>query len=278
MKRHRPGGDQGSAAVEFVLVLPVLLIILFAIIDFGRLLNAKIVLTQAAHEGARAAALVDEAEAQSVINRIVDTMSAGLDDPDIDVCDSIAAPGGDASVTLTYHFDYVTPLASVRRLRRRGRYHAHRDGGGAVPVNRQRQTWRRTTCRRPTWRRPDDRGAVATVFTLLLAGGVLLGVMALVVDVGQIYVERSELQSGADAAALAVARACATDAPECTPSGVRVIAEGYANDNASDDTSQVAEVCGRRPGVLPECDACRDQPDRMPGVAATGGTSTSRCG
>jgi len=110
MKRHRPGGDQGSAAVEFVLVLPVLLIILFAIIDFGRLLNAKIVLTQAAHEGARAAALVDEAEARSVIDRIVDTMSAGLAEPDIDVCDSIAAPGGDASVTLTYHFEYVTPL------------------------------------------------------------------------------------------------------------------------------------------------------------------------
>ncbi len=109
--------------------------------------------------------------------------------------------------------------------------------------------------RRPTWRSPDDRGAVATVFTLLLAGGVLLGVMALVVDVGQIYVERSELQSGADAAALGVARACATDAPECTPSGVRAIAERYANDNASDRVSGVAEVCGRRPGVLLECNA-----------------------
>jgi Putative Flp pilus-assembly TadE/G-like len=115
-----------------------------------------------------------------------------------------------------------------------------------MPVNRRR-----------TWRSPDDRGAVATVFALLLGGGVLLGVMALVVDVGQIYVERSELQSGADAAALGVARACATDAPECdSPSDLSAlvdIAQRYANANAADGVSKVAEVCGRLPDVLPEC-------------------------
>jgi Flp pilus assembly protein TadG len=106
-----PRGDQGSAAVEFVLVLPVLLIILFSIIDFGRLLNAKIVLSQAAHEGARAAALVDEGEAQTIINKIVGSMSSELDEPAIDACDPTPDTGTDATVTLTYHFEYVTPLA-----------------------------------------------------------------------------------------------------------------------------------------------------------------------
>ena len=67
---------------------------------------------------------------------------------------------------------------------------------------------------RAGWRR-DDGGAVATVVAILLAGGVLLGFLALVVDVGQIYVEREELQTGADAAVLAVAKACATAAPAC---------------------------------------------------------------
>jgi Putative Flp pilus-assembly TadE/G-like len=107
---------------------------------------------------------------------------------------------------------------------------------------------------RSTWRRPDDRGAVATVFALLLGGGVLLGVMALVVDVGQIYVERDELQGGADSAALAVAKACANDVSDCdTLDGVRELAQRYANDNAADGVSEVAEVCGWLPGVLPEC-------------------------
>ncbi len=53
--------DRGAAAVEFVLVLPVLLLLVFGIVDFGRMLNAQIVVTEAAREGARAAALIDEA-------------------------------------------------------------------------------------------------------------------------------------------------------------------------------------------------------------------------
>ena len=49
--------DRGAAAVEFALLLPVLLLLVFGIIDFGRALNAQITLTQAAREGARIAAL-----------------------------------------------------------------------------------------------------------------------------------------------------------------------------------------------------------------------------
>ena len=53
----RKARDRGSAAVEFALVVPVLLLIVFGIIDFGRALNAQIALTGAAREGARLAAL-----------------------------------------------------------------------------------------------------------------------------------------------------------------------------------------------------------------------------
>jgi len=47
--------DRGATAVEFALLLPVLLLLLFGIIDFGRALNAQITLTQAVREGARLA-------------------------------------------------------------------------------------------------------------------------------------------------------------------------------------------------------------------------------
>jgi len=93
---------------------------------------------------------------------------------------------------------------------------------------------------------------------ILLAGGVLLGFMALVVDVGLIYVEREELQTGADAAVLAVAKACATDADQCTDSlvdGLVPLAQSYANANSPDGVSNVVDVCGRLPGVLLECGA-----------------------
>jgi Flp pilus assembly protein TadG len=107
------------------------------------------------------------------------------------------------------------------------------------------------------WRRPrDDRGAVATVVAVLLAGGVLLGFLALVVDVGQIYVEREELQSGADAAVLAVARACAINATECaTKPAMVTLAQRYANDNSADGVSAVIDVCGNVPGRLDACPA-----------------------
>jgi Flp pilus assembly protein TadG len=56
-------------------------------------------------------------------------------------------------------------------------------------------------------RQRDERGAVSTVVALLMVP--LLGFAALSVDVGHLYLQRSQLQSGADAAALAVAQDCA---------------------------------------------------------------------
>ena len=44
---------RGAAAVEFALVFPLLLIMLFAIIDFGWIFNQQLTLTEAAREGAR---------------------------------------------------------------------------------------------------------------------------------------------------------------------------------------------------------------------------------
>lgn len=47
--------DHGVAAVEFVLVLPLLLLLLFGIISFGWIFSAQLTLNNAVREGARAA-------------------------------------------------------------------------------------------------------------------------------------------------------------------------------------------------------------------------------
>ena len=62
---------------------------------------------------------------------------------------------------------------------------------------------------------------------MLLGTGVLTGMGALVIDVGQIYQERAELQNGADAAALGVAKSCALGA--CTPGVAGQLADGNAS-------------------------------------------------
>lgn len=53
----------------------------------------------------------------------------------------------------------------------------------------------------------NDRGAVAVIVALLMV--VFLGFAAIAIDVGRLYVERRQLQNGADAAALAIAQDCA---------------------------------------------------------------------
>jgi Flp pilus assembly protein TadG len=88
----------------------------------------------------------------------------------------------------------------------------------------------------------DDRGAVAVLVAVLLGGGVLLGMGALVIDVGRLYQNRAELQNGADASALAVARNCALSTSTCTLSNATNTAVSYADANASQLTGHSAGV------------------------------------
>jgi Flp pilus assembly protein TadG len=97
--------------------------------------------------------------------------------------------------------------------------------------------------------RPRERGAVMMVVAIMLGSAVLLGAGAITVDVGQLYGEREELQSGADAAATAVATACVTNLSTCNPTGR---ARGYADRNAKDGRTAVSAVCGRG-WNLPAC-------------------------
>jgi Flp pilus assembly protein TadG len=55
--RHLAKGEHGTAVVEFALIAPLLFLLVFGIIEFGRILNAYTQVTQLAGQGARAAAV-----------------------------------------------------------------------------------------------------------------------------------------------------------------------------------------------------------------------------
>jgi len=63
--------EHGAAAVEFALVLPLLLFVVFGIIEFGFLLYDKAVITNASREAARRACVYDSPGANAVITDIV---------------------------------------------------------------------------------------------------------------------------------------------------------------------------------------------------------------
>ncbi|WP_197060557.1 pilus assembly protein TadG-related protein [Arthrobacter sp. L77] len=79
--------------------------------------------------------------------------------------------------------------------------------------------------------RRNEDGAVAVMVALLMV--VLLGITALVVDVGMVYAERAQLQNGADAAALAIAQDCALGNCRNPAATADELARGNSNDGVS---------------------------------------------
>jgi hypothetical protein len=113
--------------------------------------------------------------------------------------------------------------------------------------------------------RPGEQGAIGVLVAVLVAGGVLFGMGALVIDVGQLYQNRAELQNGADAGALAVAKSCVKGT--CAPT----IAATYANANASKLTGGTADVnlvCGS--GSLGACPASTGKITNCPPAPSSG--------
>jgi Flp pilus assembly protein TadG len=113
LSTSRMARDRGTAAVEFVLVLPVLLLIVFGIIDFGRALNAQIELTGAAREGVRLAALgYTGAAVQARVAATAPELS-GVAVTVAASCAPGAGPAADAQVDVSYSFTFITPIGAV---------------------------------------------------------------------------------------------------------------------------------------------------------------------
>jgi Flp pilus assembly protein TadG len=72
----RPRGERGQAIVELALTLPLLLLIVMGVFDFGLLFQRYEVVTNAAREGARLAVLPDYTPGEARL-RVIDYLNAG---------------------------------------------------------------------------------------------------------------------------------------------------------------------------------------------------------
>ena len=109
--------EHGAAAVEFALVVPLLFVIVFGIVDFGRLLALQNNLQSAVREGARAAAAranpTDGVGRDRVVAYVNATEQAKLD-PLLVLVTSDAQTGLiTVAIPAGYEFKPVTPFAST---------------------------------------------------------------------------------------------------------------------------------------------------------------------
>jgi len=70
--------NRGQAIVEFALILPIFILILFGIVEFGMVFNQYLVVTSASREGARIAALGGtDAETVAIVNTAAASINTG---------------------------------------------------------------------------------------------------------------------------------------------------------------------------------------------------------
>lgn len=105
--------QHGQSLVEFALVMPILILILFGILEFGRIFFSYIVITNAAREGARAGA-VGKPDTE-VITTVFDAAPLPQKDTKlqvtkVDPVQSFRKPGLPFTVEVSYNVDLITPL------------------------------------------------------------------------------------------------------------------------------------------------------------------------
>jgi len=103
--------ESGASAVEFALLLPVLMMILFGVIEFGMALYRQSILTNASREGARLGIVQSiPAITTGQINAAIDTYLTGSGISPGNVTRSIVAGGATGTpvqVTLTLPYTYA---------------------------------------------------------------------------------------------------------------------------------------------------------------------------
>lgn len=116
--------EKGSVAVEMAILLPVLILILFGIMEFGRALNTQAMLTHAARESVRVMAITKSAsDAKTSAINAAPTLSPNLISSNVDVtifpAGTCTAPAT-ATVTINYQLSTLTGIAGPFEMTAKG--------------------------------------------------------------------------------------------------------------------------------------------------------------
>ncbi len=112
--RRRYTNQRGQALVELALILPVLLLLVFGIIEFGRIYASNLMISNAAREGARAASLgVPDEDIVIIVKDRCAFLDAAKLDIDITPVPPERATGNPVNIDVNYPLEIKTPIISV---------------------------------------------------------------------------------------------------------------------------------------------------------------------
>jgi Flp pilus assembly protein TadG len=127
MVRHllrRGRGSRGAELIELALVLPILLLMFAAIVDFALMFQRYLVVNNAAREGARIAVLPNYTQAD-VISRVTQYVRNGIGDQTVTPTVTLAAvsvplpapspaiPAAQVTVSMTHSYLLLGPVSGL---------------------------------------------------------------------------------------------------------------------------------------------------------------------
>ena len=119
--RWRLQGQEGVQAIEMALVLPILLVLLFGIVDFGLALYTKEVLANASREGARqgirfVTPKLTDSDIETITKNTLDNGHIDSSNATVTVTNAGGAFGTDLTVNIQYALDYLVIAGLVPGL------------------------------------------------------------------------------------------------------------------------------------------------------------------
>ena len=106
-------GERGASAVEFAMILPLLIVLVLGIAEFGRAFQVQGTLSAAAREGVRLMALEnDPAAARAAVRNAATSLDPGVTDAQIAItpttCPTLDAGSTSVRLTVRYPMPHIT--------------------------------------------------------------------------------------------------------------------------------------------------------------------------
>ncbi|RFU19040.1 TadE/TadG family type IV pilus assembly protein [Geodermatophilus marinus] len=111
--RERLSAERGASVVEFALIVPLLVVLVLGIVEFGHAFQVQGTLSSAAREGARVMALQSNpAAARAAVRAAAPTLDPAISDAQIAIspsaCPTAAATTTNVRVTIRYPMPFLT--------------------------------------------------------------------------------------------------------------------------------------------------------------------------